>query len=503
MRHMLRHAAFRSDAGRLWLAVALVLLAARTSQWAAAELWYDEVITLTNFCGYPQPRPFWSIFRHYPMANNHFLSTAITWIWLRLLPDGASEQLLRLPSLLLSGASLALIVLHWRKSLGQGLAGVAGVLFAVSPVTTTFAWQIRGYALSLFLSTLAISALIEYQNGQRRRGQILLAIVCFCQPLVMASAVIFAPVTASAILVHERWACGRPWRAALAAVSPGLLAGTLGGAYYLTLGGQFRHAALDAGGIATFWWTARTACQHVAVAMLAHGWLPLLMAAAGCLWGRRPPWREWLLPATLAGSSWLIILAIYGLTPDRTIPFPRNFLLFFPVCTYAALLLWRQTGLPLRLPLTLPLLLLSALLIERASNARTRTLLAAGELPQNLLQQHYRGAADNRAIVHSLRQSGLGPNCVVVVSNNDEVPALWYWLKAGYERDRFKAREEAQADAGFWRRRYPHAPLLVWSRRYDEAIYLFRLAGYTGPVRKIQEYEYRTLYSGQPGLQTP
>lgn len=492
-----RHGAARPDASLLWLGVALVLLTARTSQWAAAELWYDEVITLTNFCGYPQPRPFWSIFRHYPMANNHFLSTAITWLWLRLLPDGASEPLLRLPSLLLSGATLALIVLHWRKTLGTALAGMAGLLFAVSPVTTAFAWQIRGYALSLFLSVMAISALIEYQAGHRRRGQALLMAACFCQPLVMASAVIFAPVTAAAMLLHERWSCGRPWRAAIAAALPGLLAGTLGGAYYLTLGAQFRHAALDAGSIASFWWTARTACQHVALAMLAHGWLPLLMGAAGCLWGRRPTWRELQLPAALAGSCWLIILAVFILTPAQTTPFPRNFLLFFPVCTYAALLLWRQTGLPLRLPLTVSLLLLSALLIERSSATRTRTLLAAGELPQNLLQQHYRGAADNRAIVNSLQLSGAGQNCVVVVSNNDEVPALWYWLKAGYDRGRFKAREEVLADAGFWRRRYPQAPLFVWSRRYDEAIYLFRLAGYTGPVRKVQEYEYRTLYTSQ------
>lgn len=486
-------------ASLLWLGAALVLFAVRTSQWASAELWYDEVITLTNFCGFPQPRPFWTIFRHYPMANNHFLATAITWLWLRVVPTDAGEMVLRLPSLLLSAATLALIVLHWRKTLGNALAGTAGLLFAISPVYTAFAFQIRGYALSLFLSTLAISALIEYLDGHTRRGQCLLMVACFCQPLVMASAVIFAPVIAAALLLHERYARQRPWRAAIRTALPGLLAGSLGGAYYLTLGAQFSHAALDAGSIAAFWWNAQTACLNVALGMLAHLWLPLLMASIGVVvWRqRRAEWRELLLPAALFGGSWLIILAVFILAPAKTIPFPRNFLLLFPVCSYAVLLIWRQTRLPLRLALTLPLILLSGLTIERISAARTRTLLAAGELPQSLLLQHYRGASDNREIVRSLHESGLGHNSVVVVSNNDEVPALWYWLKAGYDRNRFKAREQVEADAGFWRRRHPQAPLLVWSRRYDEAVYLFRLAGYTGPIVKIQDFEYRTLYCSQ------
>ena len=57
------------------LAVLLFFFISRIGLWACSEFWYDETLSLTHFVlGRPSP---WSIFRTYPIANNHMLSNAL------------------------------------------------------------------------------------------------------------------------------------------------------------------------------------------------------------------------------------------------------------------------------------------------------------------------------------------------------------------------------------------------------------------------------------------
>ena len=73
-----------------WLLIALAVYLVRIMPWALAEYWYDEVLTLGEFVLDPRGKGLWGgVFRTYPIANNHILSTALYWIWVRVLNFGS------------------------------------------------------------------------------------------------------------------------------------------------------------------------------------------------------------------------------------------------------------------------------------------------------------------------------------------------------------------------------------------------------------------------------
>jgi len=115
----------RKKASLLWMLLASVVLLGRILPWSLSDLSHDEIHTVCNFSGLLTGRGFWEIFRVYPYANNHFLCSALYWLWLKVIPGRtAPELLLRLPSLFQAILTLAAIIWGWRRYLGSRLAGL-------------------------------------------------------------------------------------------------------------------------------------------------------------------------------------------------------------------------------------------------------------------------------------------------------------------------------------------------------------------------------------------
>jgi len=182
--------------GLSWYVIVAAVFLFRTFLWFNAELWYDEVLTLTRFVFNTHDGSLLNVFRDYPIANNHILSTAVYWIWTHLvgLPD---EAILRIPSIVGGLATIAIVMRHWRKFIGDCLATVGGLMLAISPVFTAYAYQVRGYSLTFLLATVAVSGVFEILYGNHSRGQLLIAVASLLLPLVMPTNAILAPPSCS------------------------------------------------------------------------------------------------------------------------------------------------------------------------------------------------------------------------------------------------------------------------------------------------------------------
>ena len=246
-----------------WLLIAFAVYLVRIMPWALAEYWYDEVLTLGEFVLDPRGKGLWgSVFRTYPIANNHILSTAIYWIWVRVLNFNlGAEQMVRLPSILFGAGTIATVICHWRKWLGGRIANIGGILLAISPVFTAFAYQIRGYSMSIFLATTALSGALELVHGKKKLGYALTCASCLLLPLVIPSNILLLPVISLAIFLssdnlHER----------LKMTLPPFACGLLGISYYFTIWSQFVKAAQEPAG----WDSPWLVIGNLLLALLAH-----------------------------------------------------------------------------------------------------------------------------------------------------------------------------------------------------------------------------------------
>ncbi len=396
-----------SESTMAWTLVAIAIFLVRIMSWAMSEYWYDEVLTFGNFVLDPNRVGFFeSVFRTYPIANNHILSTAIYALWVKCLGyDLSSEFLVRLPSILEGIATILIIAVHWRKWLGVRVAVLGAITFAISPVFTAFAYQVRGYSLSIMLSTAAISGALECADGKFARGLSISFICCFLLPLVIPSNALVAPVIAAVILISTR-------RILCAAVP--LLGGFIGGSYYFTIWDQFVAASKEPGG----WDSAVEVALHLLLAFAVH--IGVIMVCIPFKSKNRQPDSaasrlRRVSPAVLL-LTMLIVAATLAFSRSGQSPYPRVFLMFLPIASFAVLLAARGSFLP-KTQIILPLLAIFAIGFgtEKIASDMTRKALAKGESPSNLLQQYYRGSSELRV----LSQSEFPEDCIIMTDEYD------------------------------------------------------------------------------------
>ncbi len=495
---------------RCWWTTLLVFipglfLLLRVGSWLTAEFWLDEAACLHYFC-LGEGATFGNIFRNYEYANNHILFTAITWLWVRLFPSGA-EWLWRLPALLCYWLAIILTGTVWRRWLGKRLAFLAALSLAVSPVCSAFAWQLRGYPLSMLLAVLAFTGLQFFLQGQTRRGQILLCLAALAQPLTMPSAglLTFACAGSMAVLLRQR---GWPGKKIFLACIPMLLLTLLGTGYYLTFGEQLARAASNAANIAALRWNAWLVARHLCLAMLVHlGFLLFLFIRhrpdrAWSPGGNGEKTCRWRVSPGLAviGSSSVCILAVLLLSLGRQVPFPRNFLLFFPVFTLATALLLREHLGARRFPFwkaVLGILSFAWLSEYCCQQLMLRELRTAAVRPHNLLYQYYRGMSDNRTIVTGLAKGHFSPaRHVALVSNNDVHTAFWYWRRCGLPEESLYSLNEWRSSGAA--RQQQQKIIFFWARHDEEAQELLTATGRQAPLQAVQEFPRRTLYASMP-----
>ena len=401
--------------------------------WLLSDLWYDEVLSLNVVLLHDSP---WKIFRDYRFANNHFLNNFLEWLWLRGLGlNAANEFLVRLPAVFFGMGTVAVVLLGWRKFLGEKIALLTAVVMACSPVFTAFAWQFRGYSLAMFLSALAIHACaIRCQKNTVANG-VALFLLGLLLPLVMPPAAML-PCALAVALCAEKGMALRSWmglRDGVRAAWPPVAGAVLGVAYYLTLWEEFSAATRESGG----WTSAWLVGLHVVFAFALH--LGVLC------WPLFKPSQKsagtesrlgWML---LGGCALALVAVLLVPSPVHRAPFPRVFLVLLPAVTFGVALQARewswQNDLDSRKLLEfIGIVVVLALMVRVGSGILTDwDMDKASSPPQNLLQQYYRGNAGVSALLREyklLPESKLKHQLVLVVPH-DVPTAYHYWLLYG------------------------------------------------------------------------
>ncbi len=416
-----------------WAAILLALFLVRTLDWAYnSELWYDEVLSLQLFV--LRPDSLWEVFRDYRIANNHFLANAIEWLWVRGCGVPINQEyLLRLPALVCGLGTIATIIYGWRAAIGDKMALTVATLFALSPVFAPFAFQMRGYSLAMFLTTVAVTLALRRENQATIGNSLGLFTVSLLLPLTMPSAAMAPCAIAVGAAVNAWWNEGkfgiRGICSGMQSAWPPLAGAVVGTAYYLTLWEEFTRATRESGG----WESAWAVAGNVALAFALHlGMLlyPLMVTPA-----RRSrltaPQRAALWQ--LAGAVLAVVVILLLPSPIDRSPFPRVFIVLLPIVSLAAA---RLHGLvpkleAMRLPRLLLLVAVPAMLITWATGLLTLQALRSGEAaPQNLLQQYYRESCGVREAVNALTKRGY-TQAVIVVDAVMEPTFAYYWQLAG------------------------------------------------------------------------
>lgn len=463
---------FAESSINAWFLIVLALYLVRIMPWAMAELWYDEVITLGDYVFDPKGHGFWHIFRNYPVANNHILSSAVYWLWVRFIDFNiTAEHLLRMPSMAFGGMTIALVMYHWRLWLGNRIAILGGLLLAISPVFTAYAYQVRGYSLSILLAAIALSGTLEIVSGRRGLGHTLAVITMLLLPLVIPSNVILAPVLALLIAV-ALWHRGHNWWQCIGHSLPVLIAAAIGFSYYFSIWELFLAASREPGGWSSAWLVAGNLC----LATLAHAGL-FAGALAGVLymllrkkhfWNRQSPLdlatslaleavpgrptRLLLRPMPVIMASTvgclIVVAAVLLVSRSGQTPYPRVFLVFLPVITFAALFSGRSSTILRRWSFGMLALLVicNGFIWERAAEALTDIQLQSGHTPNNLLQQYYRGADELRYLSSLLAEQQWLENATALTDAYDFPTFRMYWQLAGGQRGKVIAVNQIPAN---------------------------------------------------------
>ncbi|MBP5300129.1 MAG: alpha/beta fold hydrolase [Victivallales bacterium] len=291
---------------------------------------------------------------------------------------------------------------------------------------------------------------------------------------------------------------GRNAPKAVAAALPTALGGLLGLAYYLTLGSQFRLARIDAGEISRDWWTASSSALHVLLALAAH--LGVLLVPLGLALVCKKCKQILNNKIVIIIISWLGAEALMYLAAGRqTVPFPRNSLVFFPLVTFAALLALR--ALPRhfcrgRYALgAAGVAILLGLSITSWQERICLKMVRAGDIPQDLLKQQYRGDDSIRTVVRNLHEAGLCDSAFLLVSDNDGTVAKWHYDLLGHSARRVYDRTELYANPYFWRQADgTAAPVFVVARLAPEAEQLYSIAAYPISCQLLMEMKFRAFY---------
>ena len=407
--------------GTLGLLVVAVLLA-RVLVWMQSDLWYDEVVTLVEFAIGGEGSGISRVFRHYPIANNHMVFSAIAWVWVRLVGFTLVEPVLRAPSLICAVLAVVCVWRFWGKSLGKRVAVFAALALAASPVLSPLFYQFRGYSLSILLAVLATAGAHELSQGELRRGAWLSILPCLLLPLVIPSNVLLVAALALYVLLARGGSAGTRLKAGVICGVPGLL----GASYYLTIWPQFLKVMKQTAGWSSGWLVA----GHLLLALVAHLG-PVCIVLAASLFGRSQlvgqARRERRDAAAMVAACALGVML--GILSSQSAPFPRVFAVFFVPLGWAAFRLCRQASFwQSRSPLLAGgAIVISAFAWERGADLLTLRQVAAGKHPQNLLQQYYRGDSELGGLVGELRQRKLADSVLVLTNAHDFRTLDFYW----------------------------------------------------------------------------
>ena len=135
------------------------------------EFWYDEVYTLRHFVLVP-----WrTTLTDYHFPNNHLLFSLLLRLWTGLLGATGFADLVEAPErtrllpLLFSLGAIVQVFRTARRFVGRGESWIAASVLAGSVPFLSFAVQLRGYSLGLWLTATALHHALAFRDNGRGR----------------------------------------------------------------------------------------------------------------------------------------------------------------------------------------------------------------------------------------------------------------------------------------------------------------------------------------------
>ena len=103
------------DSHLAWLLLAIAVYIVRIMPWAMSEFWYDEVLTIGNFLlDHNEVGLVDCVFRNYPIANNHILSSKCKKI--KVIPKTGKKYVCTSLPLYGDDGQIKLVVQHLRDA---------------------------------------------------------------------------------------------------------------------------------------------------------------------------------------------------------------------------------------------------------------------------------------------------------------------------------------------------------------------------------------------------
>jgi mannosyltransferase len=195
----------RSDAARqralselAWLLPTLLMLAIGLIRVGWPALWEDELATW-GMASIPWSR-MWQVLHHTDATLGFYYALMHGWVSL----VGASDVMLRLPSVLAMAASAGLTARLGTRLASPRVGLLSGLLFAVLPTTSRYAQEARPYALVVFAALLCSLALVRVMDRPSAGRLVAYALATALLGLLQAIALLLIPAHALVVFAVRR-----------------------------------------------------------------------------------------------------------------------------------------------------------------------------------------------------------------------------------------------------------------------------------------------------------
>jgi mannosyltransferase len=181
-----------------WLLPTLLMLSIGLIRVGWPALWADELATW-GMVTVPWSQT-WQVLHHTDATLGAYY--AIMHVWVSLL--GASDVMMRLPSVLAMAASAGLTARLGTQLASPRVGLLSGLLFAVLPTTSRYAQEARPYALVVFAAVLCSLALVRVLDRPGIGRLLAYALATGLLGLVHAIALLLIPAHALVVLAVRR-----------------------------------------------------------------------------------------------------------------------------------------------------------------------------------------------------------------------------------------------------------------------------------------------------------
>jgi 4-amino-4-deoxy-L-arabinose transferase-like glycosyltransferase len=330
----------RVDPALLGVGLLTALAFALRVRGIAEGLYHDEIYTYTETHGHSFTGMLHAVVHGaapgLPLERTPPLYFTLAWLGSKL---GSPETTIRLPSILLGTATVPLVYLLGKRTVGRAAALLAAAFTALSPFLIFYSVEARAYATLTFLAVLSALALINAVE-RRSRGW-------WAAYAVVTAAMLYTHYTAVFVIAVEAlWALWRH-RDQLVSLALAYLGALVLFAPWLPHY-QSTPVAYDklAAVVGIHEWSAFLQWADGSPQELPHtfpGTFALILLGvaagiglAGAILARATPWRD---PAvSLVGALAVgvpVAVLVYGLFGDELFVYPRNMLAALPFAALA------------------------------------------------------------------------------------------------------------------------------------------------------------------------